>query len=253
MKFFAILILSALATLASAQPNSIGFIAYRTSGNAVANQSPALGGCVEVTHDLINGNLPILGHVEACYDNGAKSYVGNGHNIGIKGQANAYVTHSGQLRPYLIGGVGWSQQSNSQYSKAIINPFVGFGLNYRNRLFYEATYLLPESQTANHVSALRTGAYFIQPLSAHWGVKFGASVTSQKFTQPNGAAAGTYRVSSYSMFAGVLRMNNPKAEPIEKPVLKARPRYADLPKMAMTFTNDFGNYSLMLPSELQQW
>lgn len=241
-----LLTLSFLAAFSFAQPNSIGFIAYRTSGNKVANQAPAMGVCGEVTHDAVN-DLVILS-AQACYDNGNKTYVGNGHNIGVKGQANIYLSHSGQLRPYLIGGAGWSQQSNSQYSKAIFNPFVGFGLNYRNRLFYEATYLLPERQTANHVSALRTGAYYIQPVSAHWGVKFGASVTSQKFTQPNGAAAGTYRVASYSVFGGVLRMNNPKAEPIERPVLKARPRYADLPQMAMGFVSDFGSYRLTVPS-----
>lgn len=244
MKLF--ILLALFSTVAIAQPNSYGFIAYRTSGSAVANQAPAVGGCVEVTHDAVN-DLVILS-AQGCYDNGAKVYVGNGHNVGIKGQANVYVTHGGQLRPYLIGGVGWAQQSNSQYSKAILNPFVGFGLNYRNRLFYEATYLLPEQQTANHVSALRTGAYYIQPLSAHWGAKFGGSVTSQKFTQPNGDAAGIYRVHGYSGFVGVLRMNNSKAEPIEPPVLMRKPRYTDLPRMATGFVGDFGSYRLTVPS-----
>lgn len=240
-----VLFLLFLALPATAQPNSLGFIAYKSSGNKVANQASAVGVCGEVTHDAVN-DLVILS-AQACYDNGAKTYVGNGHNLSAKGQANIYLSHSGQLRPYLIGGVGWAQQSNSQYSKAIINPFVGFGLNYRNRLFYEATYLLPESQTANHVSALRTGAYYIQPLSAHWGAKFGASVTSQKFTQPNGAAAGTYRVSSYSMFAGILRMNNQQAAKPEPPILKARPGYDRLPGLSTSYTTTFGNYALRLP------
>jgi hypothetical protein len=83
MKFFAILILSALATLAHAQPNSVGFIATRTSGSDTTGNSSALGGCIEVTHDAVTDLVILSG--QACYNNGKKEYVGDGHNLGASG------------------------------------------------------------------------------------------------------------------------------------------------------------------------
>lgn len=246
MKFFAILVLSTLAILAHAQPNSVGFIATRTSGSDTTGNSAALGGCVEVTHDTVTDLVILSG--QACYNNGKKEYVGDGHNLGASGEAHIYFQHSAELRPYLIAGIGWSEQFNSQYSKGIINPFIGAGLNYRNRWFVEGTYLLPERGTANHISALRVRTYYIYPLASRWSAKFGGSLLNTKFTQPNGVAAGTHRAATFTVFGGFLWMRNEKAAPIEPPVLMRRPRYTDLPLKAQNYLDDFGSYRLTIPT-----
>lgn len=226
----------------------MGFVGTFTTWSATTNNSGAIGVCGEVTHDLVKTDLIVLS-ANGCANNGKKIYVGDGHNFSASAEAHFYAQHTAAaLRPYLIGGIGWSEQVNSQYSKGIVNPFVGAGINYRNRWFIEGNYLLPENGTANHVSALRLRTYYIYPFASHWSLKFGGSVLNMKFTQPNGVAAGTYRATTFTVFGGMLRMNNQKAMVADFPILRHRPRYPDLSGLAQSFLTDFGNYSLMIPA-----
>jgi hypothetical protein len=235
-----------LAIPADAQPNSVGALATYSTGSATSGNSSAIGACIEATHD-VKGYAVLTGR--GCYDTGDKAYVGDGSNLRGRLEGHGYFSPKADaIRPFLLVGVNYARQSNSQYSKAITNYYFGGGLNYRNRLILQGEYLLPESGTRNNVSAIRAGGYWLQPITSKWSVKFGGEITSTRFLQPDGSFVGWHRANSITVMGGILRTNNARRINAARPVTippPARPRTQYV--ATQSYLEDFGNYRIINP------
>ena len=244
MKNFLFLLL--LAVPCFAQPNSVGVSAFWGSGSRSSGNTPAIGICAEATHDAGSKYAVLTG--SACYDTGDKGYVGDGHNLRGKLEGHAYFSRNTEsVRPFLLVGVNYARQSNSQYSKAITNYYGGGGINFRDRVIVQAAYLLPESGTLNQVSAIWASGYWLRPVAAKWSLKLGGGVSVTRFYQPGGPLTGWHRSSSVTITGGILRTNNARiitsAPPIVIPPPKPRAQYAAV----QSFTTGYGAFKIVNP------
>lgn len=242
MQLLSLLIL--LTATALAQPTSAGITATLATGSATSGNGAAIGVCAEGTW---NGGYAVITGA-ACYDSGDKGYVGNGSNLRGRLEGHGYFSKAAEaIRPFVLVGVNFARQSNSQYSKAIRNTYIGGGLNFRNQVIIQAEYLLPESGTLNQVSALRFGGYWLRPVSAKWSMKIGGEVTSTRFYQPGGPLTGWHRANSITITGGILRTNNARivssAPPIVIPPPKPRTQYAAV----QSYVVEYGDYRIVNP------
>lgn len=234
-----------LSTTALAQPNSVGLTATLATGSAASGNTSAIGLCAEGTYDgkyaVLTGN--------ACYDSGNKGYVGDGSNIRGRLAGHGYFSKAADaIRPFVLVGVNFARQSNSQYSKSIRNTYIGGGFNFRNRVIIQAEYLLPESTTLNQVSALRFGGYWLRPVSAKWSLKLGGEVTSTRFYQPGGPLSGWHRSNSVTITGGILRTNNARVVKTALPIVIPPPPRKPVQYAAVqSYTMNYGDWRIVNP------
>jgi len=234
-----------LAGIVQAQPNSVGLTATFGTGSAASGNTSSLGACVEGTHDLA-GYAVLTG--SGCYDSGNKGYVGDGRNLRARAEVHGYFTRDiDRIRPFVLGGINWVQQSNSQYTKAITNYYFGGGVNFRNRVIVQAEYLLPERGTLNQVSALRFGGYWLRPVAPKWSLKLGGEVTSTRFYQPGGPLSGWHRATSATITGGILRTNNERREASVPPILIPPPKPRTQYAAVQSYTTGYGDYRIVNP------
>lgn len=247
MRFACLLALYLCAEVgALAQPNGVGFTVQFNSGSQTSGNGAAIGGCVEATHDTFTDLVVLRG--QTCYDNGDKLYVGDGYNIKWRGEGHAYFWHDAStVRPFAVAGINSSKQFNSEFSKGLINPYVGWGVNYKDKAIIQMEYLLPERRTLNNVSALRVGGYYFYQFAPRWSVKLGGEWTSTLFTQPTGTAAGKYRANSFQAYVGLLWTRNKASQHALRAVPDAdRMRPMSPPRFAMQYVG-VGDYRLTVP------
>jgi len=234
-----------LAGWVKAQPSSVGVVAAIGTGSAASGNSASLGACVEGAYD-VKGYAVLMG--SGCYDTGDKGYVGDGRNLRARAEAHGYFTRDlDRIRPFVLGGVNWAQQSNSQYTKSITNYYIGVGINFHNRFLAQAEYLLPEHSTLNRTSAIRISGYYLHPIASKWSLKLGGGITSTRFYQPGGPLTGWHRATSLSLSAGILRTNNlrpsPAAPALPPPPPKPRAQYAAV----QSYTTNYGSFRINIP------
>lgn len=130
-----------------------------------------------------------------------------------------------------------------------MNPYLGAGINWKDRVIAYGQYLLPENETQNNVSAVRVGGYYLKPIARRWTIKAGGEMTAMHFTQPAGTAKGVYWAPSFQGFVGILWMRNEwPAKPVMQSPPIIRPAKADLPMMHQGFVGDYGNWQLVIPT-----
>jgi hypothetical protein len=96
-----------------------------------------------------------------------KVYIGDGHDTGFGVLSRVYLNgeQGDDVRVFVSGGIGYNRHSNSQWSKAVLNPSVGAGLNFRNELIISGSYLLPDLISENNVKSFTFGAELFYPLT----------------------------------------------------------------------------------------
>lgn len=171
MKSIVLVLLSLIPAVAFAQQDYVGASAtlIANRGNAGYNEIGQTGWTfgvnAEVAKNVLGDRLVVLGSVG--YDRMQKVYIGDGHDTRFGGYARLYLNgeQGDDARFFVSGGVGYNRHSNSQYSKAAINPSIGGGVNIRNTLIFTGSYLLPDLISENNVKGVSIGAELFHPIS----------------------------------------------------------------------------------------
>lgn len=193
----------------SAQTPQIGggFVAggSKSDGNGFT-----VGGYAQAAADVMKDRVVVTGIIE--YTRTPKEYVGDGTALRVRPEARYYLLTDGDWRPFVGGGVSFTQVWTSQYSKHGLNPMITAGINYRNIFIARGAYLLrdrtplPGETRGNDISGFRVGFDFWQPVSNKWMFYFGPEITSFGFTQlPGYPNEGRHSATAFTFRFGAAR------------------------------------------------
>lgn len=170
MKSIVLVLLSFLPAVAFAQHDYVGGSAtlIGNRGNAGYNlpggTSWTFGVNAEVAKN-VTSRVVVIG--SGHYDRMEKIYIGDGHDTGFGVLSRLYLNgeQGDDVRFFASGGIGYNRHTNSQWSKATLNPSFGGGVNIRNTLIVSGSYLLPDLISENSVKGFSFGAELFHPLS----------------------------------------------------------------------------------------
>lgn len=166
-----VLLVAFVCPVALAQQDYIGASAtlIGNRGNAGYNEIGKTGWTfginAEAAKAVWDGRITAVGTFH--YDRMHKVYIGDGHDTGFGVLSRLYLNgeQGDDVRVFVSGGIGYNRHSNSQWSKAALNPNVGGGLNFRNTLIISGSYLLPDLISENNVKGFSVGAELFHPLN----------------------------------------------------------------------------------------
>jgi len=198
-----------LACQASAQTPQVGG-GFATGGSRGDGNGWTVGGYAQVAAEVVRGRVTVVGLAE--YTRTPKEYVGDGTALRVRPEARYYLLKDGDWRPFIGGGVSFTQVWTSQYSKHGLNPMITAGINYKDIFIARGAYLfrdrtpLQGEDRGNDISGFRVGFDFWQQVSQKWLFYFGPEITSFGFTQlPGYPNEGRHRATAFTFRFGAAR------------------------------------------------
>lgn len=198
-----------LACCTYAQTPQIGG-GFVTGGSKGDGNGWTVGGYAQLAVEVVRGRVTAVGLAE--YTRTPKKYVGDGTTLRLRPEARYYLLKDSDWRPFVGGGLSFTQVWTSQYSKRGLNPMITGGINYRNIFIARGAWLLrdrshlPGETQGNDVSGFRVGFDYWYPISPQWLFYFGQETTNFGFTQlPGYPNEGRHRATAFAFRFGAAR------------------------------------------------